>query len=126
MRKRYTPAPCTLHAESDEPRDGPRKSKLSPPNFRLRTSYASQARLPKIVEHPFCQPGRHHFARPRDWRECRHFLAVRPDAAARTSRAEAQRAGEPVGATPEAGLDLLQPGGRLRPGLQLRDVQGPR
>ena len=40
--------------------------------------------------------------------------------------AAADRAGQPVRARPEAGLEFLRPGGRLRGRLQLPDVPGSR
>ena len=64
----------------------------------------SEARLPPFRQDSVRQHRRDHVARARDRRECRDFLALRPDAAARAACRPAGRAGQSVGARPEAGL----------------------
>ena len=83
--------------------------------------------LPPPAQDAVRQPGRDPVAGARDRRERGDLLAVRPDAPARRCRCSApDRLVNLAAPGPEAGEPVVQPGRRLRRGVQLSDVPRPR
>ena len=87
-------------------------------NFRLAVRTLVEDAVRHRHRHPVAGPGHR--------RQHRDLLAVRPHAAAAAAGARPRGAGQPGDAAAQAGVELVQPGGRLRVGVQLPDVPRPR
>ena len=107
--------------------DSEKVCKPERPSIRPIDWYAQHPpRAAHAVQVAIHHPGRDSVARPRHWREFGDFLVVRPDAAAAAAGAESRGAGQLQVAWTEAGIEVVQPGRRLRRSVQLPDVPGSR